>query len=139
MWLMRFFQRIDRTWIGKAVAKRRDLLQPTGQPHKIYVENVRVFFGVPMGVARWMCDMAVREGYFEKCTGYLCPEDQRVLYEMCDGARDAPSELTCSVCEALEHESVFPTQACGSMTFYRLRKKTPPVAADEVVAGLAHQ
>ncbi len=118
----RFFQLIDRSWIGAAVAKRRALLQYTGQPPKIYVENVRAFFGIPFSVATWLCDMAVREGYFERCTALLCPNDERVLSEVCDGDSFSPSQVSCTVCEALELTSVFEARECRKIPFYRLRK-----------------
>jgi hypothetical protein len=125
--LQRFFQVIDNSPIGRAVAKRRKLLEATGQPSKIYVENVRAFFGVPASVAKWMCDRAVSEGFFERCTVFLCPNDQRVLFEQCDG--EPPRELTCTVCEALELSDTFDARECKQMTFYRLRKTREPQLA----------
>lgn len=121
MWLERFFQLIDRSPLGTAVEKRRRLLEYTGEPARIYVENVRSFFGVSHRVAQKMCDLAVRQGLFERCLAFLCPRDERVIFEACGPDAAAPSHLMCEVCEALEEPSDFESTQCRRMPYYRLR------------------
>lgn len=121
MWLERFFHLIDESPIGAAVEKRRRLLEISETPGRIYVENVRSFFGISFRMAGALCDLAVRQGLFEKCAGLLCPHDQRILFESC-GPDDAwPDSLRCSVCEALgiePHE--FSSRECKTLPFYRV-------------------
>lgn len=122
MWLKRFFQIIDDSPVGAFVEKRRKLLEYTGEPNRIYVENVRSFFGVSTFVAKALCDLAVRRGLFERCSGILCPHDERILFESCDPDSALPETVTCSVCEALEIEpNAFSSRECRELSFYRVR------------------
>lgn len=123
MWFERFWQLIDHSPIGVAVEKRRRLLEYTGDPARIYVENVRSFFGVSHGLAKTMCELAVRQGLFDRCSVLLCPHDERVLFETCSEDDGPPDEIACSICEAMEIEpSVFSPNDCRSMPFYRLHE-----------------
>jgi hypothetical protein len=45
---------------------------------RIYVENVRSLFGISTGLAKRLCELAVRQGFLEKRIQVLCP-DQAVL------------------------------------------------------------
>src|SRR6476620_3245869 len=74
MLLEKFSDIIDHSSIGVAVAKRRELIENT-DPRRIYVENIRSFFGIPRATARYLCEIAVRQGVFEKRVGYLCGND----------------------------------------------------------------
>jgi len=122
MWFERFWQLIDRSAIGKAVEKRRRLLHYTGEPQRIYIENVRSFFGVSYRIAKGLCELGVREGLLDRCEAVLCPHDQRVLLDLCAGDDEGSFEITCKVCEGLEIEpSSFAVQDCKRLVFYRLR------------------
>jgi len=121
MWFARFLQLIDRSPLGAAVAKRRDLLRSTGEPARIYVENVRSFFGLPTGVAKLLCEIAVNQGMFERCIAILCPNDSRVLTDICGDEELQQENVSCEVCESLERPHVFPTNECRRLPFYRLR------------------
>jgi len=113
---------IDESPIGVAVEKRRRLLQYTGEPNRIYIENVRSFFGVPHRIAKAMCELAVRQGFFERCLAVLCPNDERVLIDTCEPNAILPNEISCEVCESLEVErSVFSPGECRTLPFYRVR------------------
>jgi len=121
MWFERFLQLIDRSPIGAVVERRRRLLEYTGEPARIYVENVRAFFGVSHGVAKLMCELGVRQGLFERCEAFMCPHDARVIFERCDEEVAAPASLPCEVCEALEIEPrAFAPAECRVVPFYRL-------------------
>jgi hypothetical protein len=122
MWFKRFLQLIEKSPLGAALEKRRELLEFTGEPGRIYVENVRSFFGVSHRVARAMCDLAVRQGFFERCAAFLCPRDERVLFDTCEPEATPPSHLNCEVCEALEEEtSQFEAATCRQIQYYRVR------------------
>jgi hypothetical protein len=124
MSLAKFSEIIDRSAIGIAVSKRRELIEKT-DPRRIYPENIRSFFHIPRSLAQFLCEIAVREGVFEKRVGYLCPNDDchRMLI---DTAQDFPPEeiLHCESCEALERiRSSFSASECRQITFYRLVTK----------------
>ena len=121
MSLGQFLQRIDDSAIGRAVEKRRDLLRDTGEPARIYVENVRSFFGVPYRVAKALLNLGVSAGVFERCDAILCPNDNRVLFDLCDQG-EPPDQLHCEVCEGMEESTtVHETRRCRREPFYRLR------------------
>lgn len=120
MWYEQFLQRIDQSILGAAVEKRRRLLQYTGEPTRIYVENVRAFFGVSTRIAKMLCDVAVHVGLFIRCTAYLCPNDHRVLAEDCNDTDFGHELLSCSICEANELDpSSFGADECEKLTYYR--------------------
>lgn len=123
MWFERLLRRIERSRFGDALEKRIRLLEYGDSPGRIYVENVRVFLGVSHRIATALCDLAVREGFFEHCTAIMCPHDERILLELCnDAADEVPATITCEVCEALEIEpSEFSRDECRAMPFYRVR------------------
>src|SRR5437868_729384 len=105
MLLEKFSDIIDRSPIGAAVEKRRELINKM-DPRRIYPENIRSFFHIPLALAKLACEMAVREGLFEKRVGYLCPNDdcQRLLTSTSvDETLD--EMLVCETCEALERET----------------------------------
>jgi hypothetical protein len=119
----KFSDIIDRSVIGAAVTKRRELINKT-DPRRIYPENIRSFFHIPRALAKFVCDIAVREGVFEKRIGYLCPNDDchRML---ADNSQDiSPEEiLHCESCEALERNRFsFSPSECRQIEFYRLVK-----------------
>jgi hypothetical protein len=122
MWLERFFELIDRSSLGVAIEKRRALLEYTGEPARIYIENVRAFLGVSHGMARALCELAVRTGLFERCEAVLCPHDKRVLLDACEPDDLPEADVACGVCESLEIEPhVFNLRECQRLPFYRLR------------------
>jgi len=98
MWYEKFLSIIDASWIGRAVDRRLELIDRT-DPDNIYIENIRSFFGMPFKVARFFCDVAVREGVFDRRIGYLCPQDKNIIHYRRRGDT-LPSEVTCLVCEA---------------------------------------
>lgn len=99
MYLQKFFQIIDKSFIGRIVDKKAKAMANL-DPDRIYVENVRHLLGVPNGLAKLICEMAVKEGKFEKWYAAYCPnsECQRIVasskieLELKDG-------IHCSTCE----------------------------------------
>src|SRR5882724_5086868 len=94
--LIKFFSIIDRSPVGSLVRRQRKIIEKT-DPERIYVENVRAFFGLPYTAAYMMCEAAVREGVFEKRIGLPCPSCQRILTSERPG-EDGDATLTCDVC-----------------------------------------
>lgn len=120
MWLERFSQLIDASPIGAAVERRKEILRNT-DPQRIYVENVRRFFGIKTALAKALCELAVREGLFIRCVAILCPTDERVVEEPC-GDDPLPETVHCDVCEGFNRErSDYPITECRRLDFYRVR------------------
>jgi hypothetical protein len=123
MWLERFLKLIDRSPLGAAIEKRRRLLEYDGEPGRIYIENIRAFLGVPYAAAKGLCELAVREGFFDRCQALMCPNDDRVLFETCDDEPVAQAQLDCEICEGNEIEPhVFLPGDCKRMLFYRVHE-----------------
>ena len=122
MWLERFLSLIDRTAVGAFVAKRHELLERT-DPDRIYVENIRSFFGFPFPVAKALCELAVREGLFVRRVGLLCPNDPcRRLILALSPDEAVPATVNCQVCEVDERDPhEFPADALTHIVFYRLK------------------
>lgn len=129
-WVERFFEAIDDSAIGKMVSKRRELLERT-DPDRVYVEDVRSFFGVTAGMARRWCKLAVREGVFEERIALLCPEHKHLLASVSSGASTDPGEqFTCEVCEEDEiRDQPYRVDELRRLTFYRLLES--PESADD--------
>jgi hypothetical protein len=119
--LEKFSDIIDRTPIGAAVEKRRQLINST-DPRRIYPENIRSFFHIPLALAKLACELAVREGLFEKVTGFYCPNEdcQTLLAAVPEGEFPEPM-LHCEQCELLDRQrhSYRPGE-CRQIVFYRL-------------------
>jgi len=93
----RFFEIIDRTWIGSFVSRKRAIVEST-DPRRIYVENIRSFFSVPYSVAHAMCELAVREGAFVRAYAAHCPTCDRTLATFASKEK-IPDVMTCEHCE----------------------------------------
>lgn len=121
MWLERFWKLIDSSAVGRGIDKRRKLLEYNGEPGRIYVENVRAFLGIPHATAKWLCELAVRQGLFERCSALTCPNGGNILFETCDGETAPSEEINCEACEGQAIEPhVFRPDDCIPMLFYRV-------------------
>ncbi len=123
MLLIRFFQAIDNSFIGKLIDKKLKLLDHT-DPDRIYVENVRSFYNIPTFAAKFFCEIAVKERVFKKKIGVICPNDDcgRIITTIDDLAH-LPKKVKCDLCE-LNEKSVFeftPTKK-DTIVFYQLIK-----------------
>ncbi|HRD40962.1 MAG TPA: hypothetical protein PLC65_20200, partial [Bacteroidia bacterium] len=61
MSLIKLYQIIDRSFIGKFVERKLSIIENT-DPERIYVENIRSFYNMPSFAAKTLCELAVREG-----------------------------------------------------------------------------
>jgi hypothetical protein len=123
MLLEKFSDIIDRSPIGAAVERRRELINRT-DPRRIYPENIRSFFHIPLRLAEWLLELAVKEGIFEKRVGYLCPNDDchSMIADVPEDEEPA-APLICESCEALERDRQrFEPDECRQITFYRVAK-----------------
>jgi len=75
-------------------------------PNRIYVENIRSFFNLPYRAAKFLCEMAVRQKYFRKKYGIICPNEEcSRLIRSFDKKSEIPSHIACNHCEHLEREN----------------------------------
>jgi len=120
MSLQRFLNLIDKTpGIGPFLAKREEIIEHT-DPDRIYVENIRAFFGFPFKVAAFLCELAVRQRLFVRKFGLTCPQCGKILLSV-DSEDDIPNEVACDVCEANERDKyTFQAQELERLIFYQL-------------------
>lgn len=119
MWSERFLDAIDASRIGRAVERRVELVRNT-DPRNIHIENIRSFFGIPFGLAKFFCEVAVREGVFSKRIGYLCPRDKNVILTL-ESGDPLPESCTCFICEVQgEDESEFDPADLETIEIYSL-------------------
>jgi hypothetical protein len=103
------------------LARKTDIFSRI-DPQHIYVENIRAFFGLPYKFAKFLCDMAVADKYFQKCYGVKCPGCHRIVksYSSLDLI---PDEIECDICEGLENESfTYTKDQLNIVEYYRLIK-----------------
>ena len=97
--------------------RRVELVRRT-DPRNIYIENIRSFFGIPFSVAKFFCDVAVREGVFSKRIGYLCPQDKNVIISAPPGV-DLPEQVVCWVCQSEDRDEFeFSTGSLETIEIY---------------------
>jgi hypothetical protein len=119
MWLQTFFDAIDASVVGRFVRRQRAIVEQT-DPERIYVENVRAFFGLPHSAARFLCEEAVREGFFEKRIGLICPSCGRILTSEAPG-ESGEGAVSCASCLSDERDQwEFPRSEVSTIEFYRL-------------------
>lgn len=118
MLLEKFSDLIDRSGFGKLVDRKRALIDNT-DPNRIYVENVRSFFGLSPKIAEMLCDLAVREGRMEARVGYCCPKCNSLIYSE-DVSNRVEAPLQCKVCETMGEVFEHAPSECRKMKFYRL-------------------
>jgi hypothetical protein len=121
MSLMKFFQIINSSGFGRFIDGRLDVLKKT-DPDRIYVENIRSFYKMPYFVAKFFCEMAVRNNLFIKKIGVLCPNEGRIIL-IVDRVEDIPDVIHCDNCELLEEEKYeFNRKECQTIVFYKLNR-----------------
>lgn len=91
-------------------------------PNHIYVENIRSFFNLNASVAKWLCEVAVKNNFLEKHYEYRCPIDDSVIYRTEDLSKITP-ELICQNCELNEEDKFsYNVEDLKPHPFYKIRK-----------------
>ena len=103
MSLEKFFNLIDNSFVGRFVSKKAELVRST-DPNRIYVENIRSFFNINTFMAKFFCEMGVKEGILVKNIGLVCPneEDGRIIKSMSYSdfkAKSGEEMIVCDLCE----------------------------------------
>jgi hypothetical protein len=121
MYFKRLLTIIDNSFIGNWVDQKREIIVET-DPGRIYVENVRSFFGFPKKAARALCKFAVMEGLLEEWITVDCPNMQcrRSIAEVSfqDELKD---EYKCTNCQVNSREPyIHSREEVNITTFYKL-------------------
>ena len=94
-------------------------------PEHIYVENVRSILGLPTGLAKGLCELAVKRGILERRIEVLCPD--WVVAAEAPNEELLPAEVTCwKEVNGNYEETLYPTAHLQKMEFYVFK---PEVAA----------
>lgn len=121
MWLEKLFQIIDKSFVGKFIDKRLDLVKATN-PKRIYVENIRSFYNLTTPIAKIFCEMAVKENLFKKRIGIECPKCDKLIAHYTTND-EIPDKITCDNCQLLEEERYeFSKADMNELIFYQLNK-----------------
>ena len=110
---------VNSSVLRRFVDRQREAVEAI-DPQRIYVENVRAFFGVPHSLARLLLEAAVREGALERRIGVLCPRDMHIV-ESYSSEEAVPESVFCLACEAGGREGPeHPGRELARQTFYKL-------------------
>ena len=118
MWYQKLLLAMFEGSLGKKLEASTHVLENT-KPSRFYVENVRAFFGINTSLARLLCSMAVRQGYFNKKIGIECPNDGRIIKSFSKEA-EIPDSVRCEVCELSGRDYEFSTDKLKRIEFFEL-------------------
>ena len=109
--------------LQKLLKRKKEIIEKT-DPDRIYVENIRSFFRISYTLAKFFCEMAVKEKFFKKKVGVFCSNDDcRRLIQSYDKRSDIDDEIVCDICQDLEKEKfVFEKSDLEITEFYQLTK-----------------
>jgi len=118
----RFFETISRLMPVDALSGKENEIAKLN-PDKIYVENVRAVLGVSYASAVRICEMAVRQGLFERGIEVLCPDGS--VATSADSEASLPETVTCwKESDGEVEEEKLATASLGRIVFYRLNDRS---------------
>jgi hypothetical protein len=101
--------------------KRLDAIASIDPTH-VYVENVRAVFGISNGLARRLCELGVKEGFFERRVQVLCPDN--VVAAEAETEELLPHEVHCwREIDGDFEEVTYETDGLQKMEFYIYRQE----------------
>lgn len=99
-------------------------------PDRFYVENIRSLLGTNTRIANWICELAVKQGFFIKSYAVECKNDNcgRIIGSY-SNISEIPLEISCQLCyEDGEAISTFETKDLNIIPYYKYRKSTQAFA-----------
>jgi hypothetical protein len=125
MWLTKFLDITSRLLPSNPVAGIEDALADLN-PDKIYVENVRSVLGVSYGKAMDICEIAVRQGFFQRGVEVKCPDG--AVAASANSEADLPPMVHCWTEEDGQFKDVeLPTDKLQKVIFYKLNDQEAAV------------
>lgn len=117
----KYLKIIDRTFIGSFVETKKKIIEII-DPDRFYLENIRSFFNFPRFFAKFLCELAVRRGLFNKRLGILCPNCQRIIKSYKYG-EEIGETFHCKICQSLRKPVYeFNKYQIKKLEFYQLRR-----------------
>jgi len=110
--------------IFKKFKKNKAEIIKNTDPDRIYIENVRSFFNIPTKLAKFLCDVAVRQNLFIKKIAIECiNHDCKRIIQTFNVDEKLPEEINCIVCELENKEKfTFNKSEYKIIEFYQLVK-----------------
>ncbi|MBL7690849.1 MAG: hypothetical protein JNM41_04590 [Flavipsychrobacter sp.] len=109
------------SFVGKFIDKEQSVLNHIN-PDKFYVENIRRFYNLPLGITKYFCEMAVKQGYFNKKYAVQCPSCDRLIDAFSD-ISEIPSQVKCDICELNQSENfIFSKSRVKIVEYYQLNR-----------------
>ncbi|RKS98633.1 hypothetical protein [Flavobacterium sp. 123] len=80
--------------------KRKATIVENTDPDRIFVENIRSFFNIPTRWAKFLCEVAVRQGVLKKRISIECSNQEcgRIIKSY-DKKSEIPETIICRTCE----------------------------------------
>lgn len=93
-------------------------------PHKFYVEDIRVMMNTSTSHARFVCEKGVEEGSFDRHVEVLHPHTGRTI-RTADSKEALPREVELGpgLDDEDEEPKIIPTSNLKLLTYYSLRQK----------------
>ena len=83
----------------KFLEKKSALIEKT-DTDRIYVENVRSFFNISTRIAKLLCKLAVRQGFFKKKFGVECKNKSCLrIIDVYNSLEEIPQHIECLTCQ----------------------------------------
>lgn len=104
----------------KFLKRKAEIVEKT-DPERVSVENIRSFFNIPTRWARFLCEMAVRQGVLRKKFGVECSNEEcRRTIKSYDKRSDIPETIVCRTCELEGYSQFeFETENLNIVEFYQ--------------------
>jgi len=116
--LNEFFRKISRRLLLSE--KRLQAIEDI-DPQHIYVENIRAVFGISSGLAKRLCELAVRRGILAKGVEVLCPD--HVVAAEAASRELLPPEVSCwQDVHGTFEQVTYATAGLQKMEFYSFRQ-----------------
>jgi len=117
----KFLQIINKSFVGRFIEGKTAIFKEL-DPQQIYVENIRRYFSIPQKLAKFLCEMAVKQKIFKRKVGVYCPDCGRMI-EAVNTDAEIPENVKCDICEQSEHDKyVFKRSEIQTIEFYQLNK-----------------
>jgi hypothetical protein len=119
MSLIKYLATINYPILGRMDDSKANAIMDIN-PQRIYLENVRSLFNVPMGIAKLICRMAVKDGKFVKKIGVQCPVCNRIIKSY-SSEGEMENIIVCENCELKGDEKYqFRKEELKIIEFYQL-------------------